>query len=213
MTKTPFQRALSRRLVIIAGTAGLLLQTPAAGAAAGALAKIDHCESSLLDERVTMVTEVDTAQDSVRLVFSVEGREDLKAVAYLLKGNLTFNLKLKDEDSSARALTGREVVRTAFATFGDRVREITGVWCEGDNLDTFNWLTGQGWSAEEAALETWTGRTAALYGFSHPEIKVTDGEPGDFLGVMVTFRRTPPPSKVRRGFRLIYWTKPVPAVN
>lgn len=63
-----------------------------------------------------------------------------------------------------------------------------GAWTYGDNLATFNRLTGQGMSVADAARQTFTGRMAGRLGFGNVEVLQTAGSPGASTNVQVVFR-------------------------
>lgn len=73
--------------------------------------------------------------------------------------------------------------------FGPRVKSVLGDWeNNSDNLNRFNELSREHDLTEAASL-TWTGRQAALYGFTEVKILDARGERGAYSDVVVEFRK------------------------
>ena len=104
--------------------------------------------------------------------------------------------KLNDEDmieffieAGPRANPrGNVLFKEMINYFGDAARGVVGSWTYGDNLSTFNRLTAQGISLEEAAAQTWTGMQAARNGFGKVEV-IAEGAPGAYTMVLAKFAR------------------------
>jgi hypothetical protein len=70
--------------------------------------------------------------------------------------------------------SGRNMFDEAMAAFGSNVRGVRGTWLGvGDmhsNFDAFYQNLREGMSAEEAAVNTFTGRNAVRHGFTEVEV-------------------------------------------
>ncbi|WP_290055168.1 hypothetical protein, partial [Nocardia nova] len=97
--------------------------------------------------------------------------------------------------------SGREMFRDLMNELGDRVEAIQDEWYDGgaltDNLDSFNAGVQDGFTPEESARRTFTGKLAEELGytevtFGDPELpgdSGLEGRLGENTGVTVLFRR------------------------
>jgi hypothetical protein len=69
-------------------------------------------------------------------------------------------------------VSGSQMFKEMMEHFGSNVKSIKGNWTYGDNLATVNNLTKIGMPLENAVLETWTGKQAALYGYTKASVSL-----------------------------------------
>ncbi|WP_345004785.1 Hint domain-containing protein, partial [Dactylosporangium siamense] len=91
-----------------------------------------------------------------------------------------------------RLPTGGQMFVDAVEALRPHIRAIRGNWHSesgtmSDNLDSFNAGIQIGLTAEEAALNTFTGKMAARYGFKNVVIESTKGPLGECTDVVVRF--------------------------
>ena len=89
---------------------------------------------------------------------------------------------------------GSVMFQDAMDALGSSVRGIRGKWLSGsgelqDNLDSFNAGIQSGLTPQEAALNTFTGKMAALNGFTNATIESTVGPMGEYTSASVVFTR------------------------
>jgi hypothetical protein len=82
----------------------------------------------------------------------------------------------------------------AMDAVGSNVRGVRGTWVSGngglqDNLDSFNAGIQSGLTPQEAAMNTFTGKMAARYGFTNVTIEGTTGPMGEYTSASVVFGR------------------------
>ena len=100
-------------------------------------------------------------------------------------GILAIDIQLIDQKLGLRSYQhGSQLYAQMIQHFGlEKIKGITGVWGEGTNFDKFYANLRNRMSVEDAALNTWSGRQAALYGFtkiaSYEFTKVEESEFGD----------------------------------
>lgn len=89
--------------------------------------------------------------------------------AELNDGVVSMDIRLRSTNGLVRsAQSGKDLYRKMIRHFG--VRKIVAIqarWFSEDNYQEFSKNLKQGLSLEEAALQTWSGRQATLYGFSY----------------------------------------------
>jgi hypothetical protein len=115
----------------------------------------------------------------------------LVANGELTDGRLLLSFVMVREQDGARSplLKGSEQFDKIMAHFGDRVKVVLGSWTFGNNLETFNELTGQGMDIKSAALKTWTGKNAQRHGFTEVVVESINGTPGHYYPVKVRFEK------------------------
>jgi hypothetical protein len=88
---------------------------------------------------------------------------------------------------------GKWMFEQMLVHFGSSVTAIQGNWVgpASDNLIALNRLTAGGaLTVEDAAAQTWTGRRAGAYGYTHVELVGNPvGTPGHYTGVHVLFKK------------------------
>nr|WP_246382593.1 polymorphic toxin-type HINT domain-containing protein [Micromonospora jinlongensis] len=87
---------------------------------------------------------------------------------------------------------GAQMFADMMSFFGpSNVTAIEAKWIPAmpSNLNTFNKLTGQGWSSESAAVETYTGKMATRNGFTKVTVQRLVGSPGKYTDVELKFGR------------------------
>lgn len=110
--------------------------------------------------------------------------------------SLLHNVLISNIETKGSALINAKAeFRAAVARFGDELEGIKGTWVFGDNLEEFNRLRKLGYTPEEAALGTWTGKRAAEAGFTKvsftPERleQLRTEKPGEHEKMAVLFSR------------------------
>jgi hypothetical protein len=85
---------------------------------------------------------------------------------------------------------GKSLFTDAWNAWGEQATAIGGKWLPEmpDNMNTFNQRVQAGWSFEDSALDTLTGRQASRLGFQQVEFSVLIGNYGFFTNVEVIFR-------------------------
>lgn len=111
------------------------------------------------------------------------------AVGSLNRNGLALDLKTRNIKSGRRSriLSGKDQFQKILNYFEGQFAFISGVWFEGDNIATFNRLTGAGVSVEEAALQTWTGQQAKAAGYTEPKVHRLYGKTGRYIIVEIDF--------------------------
>lgn len=111
---------------------------------------------------------------------------DLKFEAEIDKdGVVSLDVELIDKDRGIRShMHGGELYAQMIQHFGpENIKAISGFWGRGTNFTQFYSNLRVGMNVEDAAFQTWSGRQAALYGFTKIEsyefIKVQESEFGD----------------------------------
>ncbi len=125
----------------------------------------------------------------------VEYKDEVTFAVRVLEHSYTFNAEINAQGLLSVSaylaypqfnlrshLSGSELYRQMMDHFGARVKAIQGHWAYGDNQAQFFAALAKGLTPEQAALNTWSGRQAAHYGFSKVESvdieKSPRGEPG-----------------------------------
>lgn len=88
------------------------------------------------------------------------------------KGTLNISAFLALPEFGVRShLKGPELYAEMIQHFGrDKILRIEGTWVEGTNHSQFFAALKRGFTPEQAALATWSGRQAQLYGFTRVEM-------------------------------------------
>jgi hypothetical protein len=83
-------------------------------------------------------------------------------------GEVKIYAYLADLKAKVRSgLNGPRLYREMVQHFGlENIKTIIGLWNDGSNLMMFEKAKEQGYDSSDAALQTWSGRQAASYGFS-----------------------------------------------
>jgi len=114
----------------------------------------------------------------------------LQAFAVIDNGELAITLRTRLEDGTrSPLLRGSEQFERILAHFSGKFLGIQGSWSFGDNLAAFNHAIAQGSSIADAALQTWTGKQAAVAGYTRVVVRSLKGSPGAYTKVKVTFLR------------------------
>jgi len=97
----------------------------------------------------------------------------------------------------SKNLSGRELFDRMMQYFSNfEITNIVGDWRSGEgkesNLVIFNKCIRKGFSHENAALETWTGKQAQRYGFNTVRVVSVEGEFGKHSRVFVHFLKKKP---------------------
>ena len=102
-----------------------------------------------------------------------------------------FWLAIEVPEELKRQGIGKSLFNEAWDDLGRRATAIGGKWVTKmpDNLNSFNRYINEGKSLEEAARLTFTGRQAAVRGFTTVEFQKLEGTPGAYTNVEVVFRR------------------------
>ncbi|MCB0357274.1 MAG: hypothetical protein KDD40_09720 [Bdellovibrionales bacterium] len=123
------------------------------------------------------------------------------------QGDLVLNLRTKGPDGQRnKKLSGKDQFKKILNHFGGQFSAIKGVWVAsteflgsnfdginpvhaGDNLSAFNHALREGYDVGQAAFMTWTGRQAALNGYSELDSNSIQlhGNYGNYYSVIVRF--------------------------
>ena len=82
-----------------------------------------------------------------------------------------------------------------MAHFGPRVERVSGHWvsqspdANNKNLGTVNRLTAEGMPLAQAVMQAWTAQQAARHGFTHLNLLLHRGSPGQYRKILVEFGR------------------------
>ncbi len=102
--------------------------------------------------------------------------QSLQGIRATVEGDGTLRLTVL---SSAHTPAGHRMFDDMWMAIGHNVRRISGQWEPNQvlqgNLDTFNRLVQQGYSPDEAAFGTWTGKMARRLGFTEVTVEVDSG--------------------------------------
>lgn len=110
--------------------------------------------------------------------------------AEVMNGDLYLDFRLKSKSGKRSSLlSGKEQFKKVLAYFQGKFNLIYAVWVDGDNLDQFNYLVATGYTLEQAALGTWTGKQAMAAGYSVPVVNKLMGVTGSYDVVSVEFRK------------------------
>ena len=113
-----------------------------------------------------------------------------EATASVNKGELLLDIIVELESGErSTVLRGPDELRKILAHFVPRYQSVRVCWSCGENLKAFNRATAVGAAADEAALQTWTGRQLALAGYSNVSIQSLEGSTGRFTTVTVCFSK------------------------
>ena len=116
-----------------------------------------------------------------------------QASATVHRGELLLTIRVQLESGErAPALREAEQFRKIVAHFARRFHSISLSWTYGDDLAAFNRAIATGAAPEEAALWTWTGQQAAAAGYSRPQIRSLESQPGRYSKVAVSFAKPEP---------------------
>lgn len=93
---------------------------------------------------------------------------DFHFLAEVRERTLALDVLLVDPDRKIRShYSGSNLYQKAMEHFGPlNIDVIEGLWQSGDNYEAFLENVARGLSPEEAALHTWSGQQARLFGFS-----------------------------------------------
>lgn len=110
------------------------------------------------------------------------------------RGTLDITAYLSFSEFGVRShLRGSELYREMIEHFGvERIKKIKGAWLEGTNYERFFELYNSGYSKEDAASMTWSGRQAAKYGFNRVgRVEIQKNRNLNMTSVYVEFLKTP----------------------
>lgn len=94
-------------------------------------------------------------------------KNDFYFVGELENRSLELNISLVDQRLKVRSgLQGERLYKEMMDYFGvENIDVIVGRWDQGTNFESYSRAKKQGFSYEEAALQTWSGRQAVRFGF------------------------------------------------
>lgn len=132
---------------------------------------------------------------------------DIKVEAWVMSNRqLRINIYTKGQQGQRNSyLRGRDQFKKILNHFEGKFDEILGWWVRfevelatyngtdasevGDNLAEFNQNIRNGFSVEDAAFETWTGRQAKANKFTKVHVTRMSGAPGNYYDVTAIFSR------------------------
>ena len=109
--------------------------------------------------------------------------------AQLQDGTLALNIR------AGGRIRGSALIDKVMAHFGPRVERVSGHWvsqspdANNKNLGTVNRLTAEGMPLAQAVMQAWTAQQAARHGFTHLNLLLHRGSPGQYRKILVEFGR------------------------